>query len=405
MKKHLIVGALMCCTIIASAFELGRNDAVIYCNTKNLNSAKELSFYLNKVFGKKYTVKAVKKASALPGIFVGLKPKQDKINVPADKEFTAVSAYGDQLFIYGRDNRYLDCTGYAVAEFLEKYCGVRFLWPGELGTVADKKAPVSIKDGLDLYVPPFDIRLTNSYKGSGKLKDWIRHRKIGSSIRRRGSGFQHAFASLFPRKKYGKTNPEYYSLVTPEKLVGTPKPTVPTRTNEYGPDQICTSNPEVRRIVAEKLASHKDDFVRFGKFFECPSDHNQGSEDWAKGYPGQMQYSAGPMYNSYGYNAYFWWSTTNEKSYNNGKYVWKLSMIKRNQDKTIVFADSHTANGAMTDGTHISSGSKRRHPNGFNANFFDGSAKSLMENYQVTADQQLYVWNVTSNDELMIFRN
>ena len=88
-----------------------------------------------------------------------------------------------------------------------------------------------------------------------------------------------------------------------------------------------------------------------------------------------------------------------------GKYVWKLSMIKRNQDKTIVFADSHTANGSMTDGTHISSGSKRRHPNGFNANFFDGSARNLMENYQVTADQQLYVWNVTSNDELMTFRN
>ena len=80
-------------------------------------------------------------------------------------------------------------------------------------------------------------------------------------------------------------------------------------------------------------------------------------------------------------------------------------MIKRNQDKTIVFADSHTANGAMTDGTHISSGSRKRHPNGFNANFFDGSARNLMENYQVTADQQLYVWNVTSNDELMTFRN
>jgi len=285
MKKHLIVGALMCCTIIASAFELGKNDAVIYCNTKNLNSAKELSFYLNKVFGKKYTVKAVKKAPALPGIFVGFQRKGDKVNVPEEKEFTAISASGNQLFIYGRENKYLNCTGYAVAEFLEKHAGVRFLWPGELGTVADKKAPVAIKDGLDLYVPPFDIRLTNSYRSSGKLGEWIRHRKIGSSIRRRGSGFQHAFASLIPRKKYGKNNPEYYSLVTPEKWVGTPKPTVPTRTNEYGPDQICTSNPEVRRIIAEKLASHKDDFVRsisandgFG-FCECANCKAQDGPD------------------------------------------------------------------------------------------------------------------------------
>ena len=275
MKRYLIVSALLVCSVIASAFELGKSDAVIYYNAPNQVYAKELSFYLNKVFGKKYTLKAVKNISNLPGIFVGFQPKQDKINVPEEKEFTAISAAGNQLFIYGRTNKYLNNTGYAVAEFLEKHAGVRFLWPGELGTVADKKAPVTIKDGLDLYVPPFDIRLTNSYKGSGQLGVWTRHRKIGSSIRRRGSGFQHAFASLFPRNKYGKTNPEYYSLVTPEKWVGTPKPTVPTRTNEYGPNQICTSNPEVRRIIAEKLASHKDDVVRsisandgFG-FCEC----------------------------------------------------------------------------------------------------------------------------------------
>ena len=284
MRKHLIC-ALLLCAVIASAFELGKSDAVIYSNAKNLACAKELSFYLNKVFGKKYTIESVKNISAKPGIFVGFQPKQDKIDVPEEKEFTAISAAGDQLFIYGRTNKYIDNTGYAVAEFLEKYAGVRFLWPGELGTVAEKKAPVSIKDGLDLYVPPFDIRLTNSYKGSGKLKDWIRHRKIGSSIRRRGSGFQHAFASLFPRKKYGKTNPEYYSLVTPEKWVGTPKPTVPTRTNEYGPDQICTSNPEVRRIIAEKLASNQDDVVRsisandgFG-FCECANCKAQDGPD------------------------------------------------------------------------------------------------------------------------------
>ena len=285
MKKSIVAALLVCSAVLASAFELGKSDAVIYYNAKNKVYAAELQNYLQKVFGKKYTMKAVTKVSGLPGIFVGFPRKADQINVPEEKEYTAISVAGNQLFIYGRDNQYLNCTGYAVAEFLEKYCGVRFLWPGELGTVADKKAPVTIKDGLDLYVPPFDIRLTNSYKGSGKLKDWIRHRKIGSSIRRRGSGFQHAFASLFPRKKYGKNNPEYYSLVTPEKWVGTPKPTVPTRTNEYGPDQICTSNPEVRRIIAEKLASHKDDYVRsisandgFG-FCECANCKAQDGPD------------------------------------------------------------------------------------------------------------------------------
>ncbi len=294
MKKHLIVSALLLCSVIASAFELGKSDDVIYCNAKNQVYAKELSFYLNKVFGKNYTLKVVKGISDLPGIFVGFQRKEDKINVPEEKEFTAISAAGKQLFIYGRDNKHLNCTGYAVAEFLEKYAGVRFLWPTEIGTVAEPKAPVTIKDGLDLYVPPFDIRLTNSYvngrtgindKDWGYLVAWARHHKIGSSIRRRGSGFQHAFASLIPRTKYGKTHPEYFSLVTPEKWIGTPKPTVPTRTNEYGPDQICTSNPEVRRIVAQKIASYKDDRVHsisandgFG-FCECANCKAQDGPD------------------------------------------------------------------------------------------------------------------------------
>ncbi|MBQ9089332.1 MAG: DUF4838 domain-containing protein [Lentisphaeria bacterium] len=294
MKKSWLTGLVLCCTVIASAFEVGKSDAVIYYNARNKAHAEELGFYLNKVFGKKYTLKAVKKVSSLPGIFVGFQRKGDKINVPEEKEFTAISAAGNQLFIYGRDNKYLNCTGYAVAEFLEKHAGVRFLWPSEIGTVAEKKAPVTVKDGLDLFVPPFDIRLTSSYvngrggindKDWGYLVDWARHRKIGSSIRRRGSGFQHAFASLFPRAKYGKTHPEYYSLVTPEKWIGTPKPTVPTRTNEYGPDQICTSNPDVRRIIVEKLVSYNDDRVHsisandgFG-FCECANCKAQDGPD------------------------------------------------------------------------------------------------------------------------------
>lgn len=284
---------LLCGTI--SAFELGNKDEVIYCSRKNLISAQELSSFLGKVFKKNFKVKTVAKPDfKLPGIFVGFPRKADNINVPEEKEFTVVSAQGNQLFIYGRDNKYLDCTGFAVAEFLEKYAGVRFLWPGPLGTVAEAKAPITIKDGVDLYVPPFDIRMTNSFlNGRGGIDNtnwshlvaWARHRKIGSSIRRRGSGFQHAFAGLIPRSKYGKTHPEYFSLVTPEKWVGTPKPSVPTRTNEYGPDQICTSNPEVRRIVAEKIASYNDDRVHsisandgFG-FCECANCKAQDGED------------------------------------------------------------------------------------------------------------------------------
>ena len=91
MKKTILFAALCCMTLAASAFELGKSDAVIYCNQANQAHAKELSYYLNKVFGKKYTVKTVKNVSAQPGIFVGFPRKADKINVPEEKEFTVRS--------------------------------------------------------------------------------------------------------------------------------------------------------------------------------------------------------------------------------------------------------------------------------------------------------------------------
>ena len=126
MKRYLIVSALLVCSVIASAFELGKSDAVIYYNAPNQVYAKELSFYLNKVFGKKYTLKAADKISDLPGIFVGFPREADKINVPEEKEFTVVSAAGNQLFIYGRDNKHLNCTGYAVSEFYFRFIRKRF---------------------------------------------------------------------------------------------------------------------------------------------------------------------------------------------------------------------------------------------------------------------------------------
>ena len=51
-KSLLLIATAAIGTAVA-AFELGKSDAIIYCNAKNQVYAKELSFYLNKVFGKK----------------------------------------------------------------------------------------------------------------------------------------------------------------------------------------------------------------------------------------------------------------------------------------------------------------------------------------------------------------
>ena len=259
-------------TVTASAIELGKQAVNIYYNRINTRPALEMSQFLGKVFGKKYKTVQLKQVDlSKPGIYVGFEAPGVKYTIPADKkEFIATYADENRIFIWGNDKENLKGTAFAAADFLEKYAGVRFLWPGETGTVADRRKPVTVKPGLDLYIPPFDLRLTSSFHYGSRnrtvnenrnLENWLNHHKVGQSVRaHRGSGFQHAFEKLMPREVYGKEHPEYYSLVSPERWIGEPKPDKPTRRNDplaSGPWQLCTSNPDVRRIIAEQVAKQR----------------------------------------------------------------------------------------------------------------------------------------------------
>ncbi len=299
IKSLVITIAAVVFCVTAAAFELGKENAVIYCSKVNTVAAKEMSALLNKVFGKEYKVVTLKKADlSKPGIYIGYVPAGVKYDIPADKkEFVARYADKDRLFLWGNDKEDLKGSAFAAFDFLEKFAGVRFLWPGELGTVADKRQPVTVKDGLDVFVPPFELRMTSSFTyGRTSLTipervaidRWQDHHKVGRATKSRGSGFQHAFNNLLPRQVYGKEHPEYYSLITPERWIGMPKPSVPTRRNDptvSGPWQVCTSNKDVRRIFAEKIAASKDGRIRsispndgYG-FCECDNCKAQDGKD------------------------------------------------------------------------------------------------------------------------------
>ena len=274
MKVRLTLILLAAAAVLPLfGYEIGSKDAVIYYSPKNASSARELRSFLIKVFGKKYTLTAYKNSDA-PGIYVGVPAPGVKICYPAEKEYCVLHSEKERLFIFGNDSKKLTGTDFAVSDFLQKYCGVRFLWPGKTGTVADRRAPVTIKEGTEIYAPPFDLRLTNSFtygmaylnaREKADLNAWLRHHKVGRSIYAVSSGFQHSFERMLPRSQYGKSHPEYYSLVSPERWVGQPKPLRPTRRNDpfySGTWQVCTSNPEVRRIFAEKVATPRDGKIR-----------------------------------------------------------------------------------------------------------------------------------------------
>jgi hypothetical protein len=253
----------------ANAFELGAADADIYAATGHETLAKELSEYLGKVFGKSFPVKAMpgEITADLAGIFVGAKPPDCDVTWDESRECCVRIVEPSRVWLFGNDKgKLLNGTADAVYDFLERFAGVRWLWPGEIGTVADPSGPVVLKEEKSVYVTPFRKRLKDCFFPTGMppstIRDfhaWIRHRHTGSSLAARGSGFQHSFKSLLPRNVYGKEHPEYYALVSPERWVGDPKPTKPTRVSDpmmTGSWQLCTSNPDVRRIIAEKLIAN-----------------------------------------------------------------------------------------------------------------------------------------------------
>ena len=280
------------CTMAAvstiQAFELGKTDMTIYHAKENQALAAEAGSYLNRIYGKKFQVVPFTQADrSKPGIFIGIRPAGVKLTVDEKKEFCGRHVTDTQLYLFGNRSKALRGTAFSVYDFLDRECGVRWLWPGELGTVVDPQKPKKIKNGTSFYVPPFDLRMTNSFTyGMGNLPPedradlnlWLNHLKSGTSLYAIGSGFQHAFANLLPREKYGQEHPEYYSLITPGRWVGDPKPLQPRRANsDTDTWQLCTSNPDVRRIIAEKIAAPKDGKIRsispndgWG-FCECPN--------------------------------------------------------------------------------------------------------------------------------------
>ena len=263
MKRILTFSILLAVSAL-SAFELGK-PCTIYFAPRCRAAAEDLAAIMSKVYSQNFPVKAAGKLNT--GIFVGVK---------TPSKLVEAEVKGNRLDIYGNN------VNFAVSDFLERECGVRFLWPGELGTVIPNGKVKKLADGYYGYQPQFGIRLSQSFHyptrympipDRNDLSKWMVHNKIGQELR---GGFGHAFARLVPREKYGKDHPEYFSLVSPANWVGGGKPEQPKRTNMDGNVwQLCTSNNEVRQIIAEKLAANPTTDIQSispndgGGFCEC----------------------------------------------------------------------------------------------------------------------------------------
>ena len=151
-------------------------------------------------------------------------------------------------------------TLFGVYDFLEREVGVKWLWPGELGTVVPKTTTLDVPSAERRLSPlAFSVWRTRATPKQGWTKEtngrrffadqelWLRRHRFS-----RCAGYDkgHAFTSYL--KQYGETNPEYFNV-----LPDGSRKSDPFYFNSR-PDLIsmCVTEPGFIRRVVEVQQSH-----------------------------------------------------------------------------------------------------------------------------------------------------
>jgi len=230
-----------------------------------LSAAKELQDYIKKSTTVSVALKTDDKKVGGNIIAVG----RNRINTNSKlayeqlaREGFRIKTDGAILSLVGKDDA---GTEFAVYEFLEKYLGIRWLWPGELGEVVPQHKTIAVGQIDDTQEPDYkwrnrgpegalwgastgptemharELLLGVTREHQKEVELWEKRNKWGGMKIYGG----HCLGEVFPPEKYAKSHPEYYALVRGKRDVP-------------GPDydykhgcQICTSNPEVIRVAVE----------------------------------------------------------------------------------------------------------------------------------------------------------
>lgn len=122
----------------------------------------------------------------------------------ADQETYRIYSEGNRLVFAGGSN---NAVLWAAAYFLDRHMGVRWLWPGELGTYVPRTDSIALPK-LDLTTRPSlemrQLRVRQSAPLEGRL--WLRLHGMGSRTEYK---FGHAFTKWWD--KYGQSHPEYFA--------------------------------------------------------------------------------------------------------------------------------------------------------------------------------------------------
>lgn len=235
----LFLAALICDAkelVLFKDEQLALKEIVVPDNSNSVEAytAEELAFHIEKACGEKVQIIKESNASANGSyIYVGACAKSQAIGLNGDAmphNSGEIFVDNDNIYIFGKDGKkglfWHEAVSkgslFAAYDFLRKYFGVRWIWPGELGIVVPKCKTLSVPVGKTVVkpkllasrwrLPPSEISAwtskENREKFIGEQTRWlIRHQFNWSNKFNRG----HAFTQYFAR--FGKNHPEYFNLL------------------------------------------------------------------------------------------------------------------------------------------------------------------------------------------------
>jgi len=269
----VVVTACACKAQQIAIAENGRAQAAIVIGARASEevrfAASELQDYLRKISGARFTIQTGDEKPQGRLILVGS-------SAPVGpREGFRIQTLNGNLSLLGNDGA---GTQFAVYTFLEKYLGVRWLWPGQLGEAVPQMKTI--------VIPAIDHREAPHFKWrdrgpggalwgapSGPTEMHARERLLGVSAqhqtevalwekRNKWGGLKiyggHALGEIFPPAKFARTHPDYYALVDGKRAV----PGEDYDAKHGG--QVCTTNPGVVQAAIE--------WVR--KFFDAHPDYD-----------------------------------------------------------------------------------------------------------------------------------
>lgn len=295
MKQFLIPALLFCALLPCPALEVDPAKALIVAGNSENGAALELRKHLKLITG----VEIPLRKQAEGGSFV-FRLGNPPAGTVLQEEEARWKVTPSEAHIYGEGR---NGTAFAVYDFLEQQFQVRWIEPGDRGISFPEMKRLRMKEGSNSWTPgnlaqrrirhdlfpyngyPYDVPgqfivANRGYNSNlpeemhltkeeydAKLREirlWHQRMRMGSHL---SLNYGHAFTNWW--KKYGKTHPEYFSLINGKRG---PK-------NAGMPDTVkmCVSNPELHKQIVEEWRKRKmppciniceNDW---GGYCECPA--------------------------------------------------------------------------------------------------------------------------------------